>query len=162
MRPHADTIDASRGEDFEGLSARGLGVALDGELKPGFGETRDEIVEFIEYAPPQLGAEETRRAATYKDGLEPPSEQIAHGTEFQQERVGIGLLLISVVHKGIEVTIVALVGAERHMEVEGVDRPGRPDKYLPGIGGSLPPYRDSDTLLVAHRVSHGAWVEVPP
>ena len=97
------------------------GLALDGELD---GVVKDvAAVQGVEQAGPQVRAEVGRRAPSGEDGAGPKRHAVGGGVELTDEGIGERGLAVGPrrVHDRVEVAVVALVEAERQVEVERVD-----------------------------------------
>ena len=132
---HGDARDAAGGERVEQGRGDALGVALDGELGGAGGDVREVVgvVERVEEDAPEVDAQERGGSAADEDGGErraggggAPCPQLA------DEPVGEGLLAVAGVDDGVEVAVVALMGAEWDVKIERPDGPGASPRVREG------------------------------
>ena len=143
-------IHPSGGENRHQLRSRRLRVALDRELgQPPPAPVRDskEFVEHPQELAPQLGPQQRRGAAADEDGLQPTRER-GDPAQLNNQGIEVRPLLVARVDKAVEVAVMALVEAERHMDVQR-PRPGphRPRRATPGQRGHIQRNSRSRCLL---------------
>jgi hypothetical protein len=111
----AEPIDASGAKDVHELWRCGFRVALDGELA--FWMERKEGVDSGEERLEKLGFEEGGGAAADEDGFERACEW-CDGVEFEFETVEECVLTVLAIDDGVEIAVVAFVGAEGDVKVQ--------------------------------------------
>ncbi len=102
-------------EDIHQLRAAGLRVGLDGELGAGF--PWKQVIHGLEKLAPQRDFQERRCPAADEDGFKRLRQEPRGSLHLLHEPPRKGRLLPPGVHEAVEVTIVALVQAERNVNV---------------------------------------------
>jgi hypothetical protein len=154
----AQPVDAAVAEDAHEVGRGGLGVALDGEFgvgmapgplgPPGNGPEVEEAVHLEEEVGPEVRAKEGGRAAADEDRGEVGGMGGQEAELFDEALDEEGLPVVGV-DEAVEVAVVALVEAERDVEIERGTGVVRGAEGPPGRAG-LPPDGDVDTVAHAN------------
>lgn len=118
LRPDAHPVHAAADQHIHQFGRDRLRIALHGELAGSLHvRAVKQLAQATQHARPQRRPQQAGGAAAGEDRLKRPGVGRQHG-QLKQQPLHERLLLVVGVDKAVKVAVVALVEAERHMDVE--------------------------------------------
>jgi hypothetical protein len=119
LRPERDAVDARRGKRARDGIVHRLGVRLDGPLRAR--RKRHALPHGPQCAPEERRRQERRRPAAHEDRVKRCAHPRRQRPELFLEPHDECLLAILGVDEAVEVAVMALVEAERHVDVQALE-----------------------------------------